>query len=141
MTSFLGLSGVAKAATDVVGAGRDRGQGGDWRRGRGADQEPIARNGARGRDAEVVRPQVHPVGLAEESNVEVIVHDEKRAGGLAERPQAASQREHVATREALVAELEDLGATPQGRGDQVGETVWLVIRRNHIEAGGNKTLE
>jgi hypothetical protein len=84
---------------------------------------------------------VHSVRLAEKGQVEVVVHDEQGACGLAQGAQAARQGEKVPPCHDLLAELEDVRAASKCRCGQVDQAVGLQVGGDHVEPGGQEPLD
>jgi hypothetical protein len=66
---------------------------------------------------------VHPICLAEERQVDVVVDYEQDPGVSAESAQAAGQDQEVAAAYLLLAKLEDVGTASDGAGGHIKELV------------------
>src|SRR5467141_1665544 len=84
---------------------------------------------------------MYPIRLAQQGEVQVVVDYEQGAGGAGYVAEAASQEQEVAPRQELVAKLQDLSAAAQGRFGEGHDAVGVLVRRDDIEAGGQKPLE
>ena len=71
----------------------------------------------------------------------MVVDHEDGAGVAGERAQAPRQRQELAPREQLLAELEDLGAAAEGGRSNGGQAVGVVIRGDDVEVGGEQAVE
>src|SRR5206468_11439736 len=103
------------------------------RRGRDPDQQAAAGDLARGGRSEVVRPEVHAVGPAQQRDVDMVIDDEKRVPD--HRPELAPQREELSSGERLVPELDDVRAAAEGGRSQLEDARRLGVRRDDVEAG------
>jgi hypothetical protein len=73
---------------------------------------------------------VHPVGAARLDEVGAVVEDEERAVRLACRAERPGRGDERLVRERLVAELDDVDLTTQGRVEQ---RTWILAMRTGLE--------
>ena len=70
----------------------------------------------------------------------MVVDDQESTRGAGELTEAARQEHELAPREELLAELKDVRAATQGGRSQVRDAVGLLVRSDHVEAGGEEPL-
>jgi hypothetical protein len=84
---------------------------------------------------------MHSIRVAKEGKVQVVVDDEKGAGGAGQVAEATSQEQELAPGQELVAKLQDLSASAQGRRSEGRYPVGVMVRGDDVEAGGEEPLE
>jgi len=84
---------------------------------------------------------VDAVSFADQGEIEVVVDHEEGARGACEVAKASGQQQQLASGKALVAELEGVSAPAQCGGCNSGKAVGLLVRGDHVEAGGEESLQ
>ena len=93
-----------------------------------------------GGDGEVIRSQVHPIRVAKQGDVDMVVDDEQRSRRSRQIMDSARQLQEPAPGQALVTQLKDVRSSTQGSSRQLDNTVWRRVRSNDVQVGSAQLL-
>jgi hypothetical protein len=83
---------------------------------------------------------VHPVGRAEQGDIDVVVDDEERARPSRYVPDPACQLEQLAPSQGLVAQLKDVRSASQRSGCKLDDMVGRRVGSDDVEVSGEEPL-
>jgi hypothetical protein len=83
---------------------------------------------------------VHPIGIAEQGDVDVVVDDEQRCRPGGQFADPSRQSQELSPGQGFVTQLQDVRSSTQRSSRQLNDTVAWRVRSNDVQVSGGQPL-